>query len=257
MSRALCVDCSDWTHIQIEGADAVSFVQRVTTANVSKLAVGDQTWGAILTAKGRLLTVFMASRSEAGVALHVSPDNAQTTFDLLDRYLVMDDVALSSIVTPCYRVWTKPADVWTAPIVFGPPNDVASPTDVEAMRIWGGLPTYGIDISDANFPFETPLSEYLDYEKGCYIGQEPVFRVHTMGGAAKTLRLLVAEKGVLQRGLVLGTPEKADVGKVTSVTEDGKWALAMVHRSAWHPGSGLAAADVAAIVAAVPLAATP
>ena len=76
------------------------------------------------------------------------------------------------------------------------PATARSPTTdpaVERLRIRAGFLRYGVDVDEDHFPFETPLAQFLDYGKGCYVGQEPVFRVHAQGNAARTLRGLVVE----------------------------------------------------------------
>src|SRR5262249_46498910 len=96
---------------------------------------------------------------------------------------------------------------------------------------------YGADVDEDHFPFETPLARFLDYGKGCYVGQEPVFRVHAQGNAARMLRGLTIEGGSpIASGAVLTAPAK---GSVTSSIVDGDTlrALAYLHRTSWEPGS--------------------
>jgi folate-binding protein YgfZ len=122
------------------------------------------------------------------------------------------------------------------------PAPVASAPDgvVEILRVEAGFPRYGIDVDEDCFPFETPLARYLDYDKGCYIGQEPVFRVHAQGKAARTMRgLVIAGTHPAPRGAVVAHPAKADAGHVTSSVvspERGPIAMAYLHRTAWDVG---------------------
>jgi folate-binding protein YgfZ len=47
-------------------------------------------------------------------------------------------------------------------------------------RIENGLPWWGVDV-DGNFPAESRLDHLVDYEKGCYLGQETLARMHFRG----------------------------------------------------------------------------
>lgn len=48
-------------------------------------------------------------------------------------------------------------------------------------RVEAGLPWYGHDVSEDNFPKEARLDNHVNYEKGCYMGQEPIARMHYRG----------------------------------------------------------------------------
>jgi folate-binding protein YgfZ len=136
-------------------------------------------------------------------------------------------------------VWDDPAAVWKAPIVGDAAADMRAETDpeVERLRIRAGFLRYGVDVDEDHFPFETPLAALLDYGKGCYVGQEPVFRVHAQGNAARMLRgLLIDGTAPIAAGTALTAPAK---GTVTSSIVDGDAtrALGYLHRSCWEPGS--------------------
>ena len=49
------------------------------------------------------------------------------------------------------------------------------------LRIEAGLPIYNIDMDETNIPIEAGLWNALDFEKGCYIGQEVVARIKWRG----------------------------------------------------------------------------
>ena len=105
-----------------------------------------------------------------------------------------------------------------------------------------------------HFPFETPLAQFLDYGKGCYVGQEPVFRVHAQGNAARALRGLVVA-GPVARGAKIVHPAKDNAGSVTSAVagDDGKtWALGYLHRTCWDVGGTVTIDGHAAEVRALP-----
>ena len=59
---------------------------------------------------------------------------------------------------------------------------------LEVARIEAGVPRFGADMDDRNLPAECGIeSRAVNYEKGCYIGQEVINRLHTMGHVNRKL----------------------------------------------------------------------
>jgi len=235
------VDLPDWGHIRVTGADRVRFLQGMCTVNVETLPTGGHAWGAILSPKGRVLSVIEVTARADDLVVHCEPSLVDKSRALLDRYAVMDDVAFETLASPAHKVWSSPAEAWDAPLILAPPPAPPAPADeVEIARVEAGLLRYGVDVDEEAFPFETPLARFLDYQKGCYIGQEPVFRVHARGQSARALRgLVVAGDRPVAAGARVVHPERPDAGKVTSSAVSprrGAIALAYLHRSAWALG---------------------
>lgn len=91
----------------------------------------------------------------------------------------------------------------------------------ECARIEAGIPRYGADMDDTNFPAEAGITERaVSYSKGCYIGQEVIARIRTYGQVTRHL------KGFLLADTMTTLPAKGDplmlegkiVGAVTSAT---------------------------------------
>jgi tRNA-modifying protein YgfZ len=63
-----------------------------------------------------------------------------------------------------------------------------------ALRIEAGLPVFGVDISDENLAQEVGRTKAaISFNKGCYLGQEPIARIDALGHVNRELRsLLVA-----------------------------------------------------------------
>jgi folate-binding protein YgfZ len=241
----MIVDRTSWGRLRVTGGDRVRFLQGLTTINMEVLAAGAHAWGAILSPKGRVLSVIDIAHAGDAYVVACEPGLADKTRTLLERYAVMDDVVFEPLAGPAHQRWDDPASVWAAPIVAEPggaPEPGARPDDdpdIERLRIRGGFLRYGADVDEDHFPFETPLVRFLDYGKGCYVGQEPVFRVHAQGNAARMLRGLVIEGSApIAPGTALAAPAK---GSITSSIAAGEatHALAYLHRTCWDPGSTL------------------
>lgn len=111
---------------------------------------------------------------------------------------------------------TAPA-LWEAAKLAG-----AVPIGAEAfdiLRIEAGEPRYGIDMDETNVVTETGLDEAVSFTKGCYIGQEIIARIKYRGHVAKRLSgLLLAGKANVARGVVIGSVDGKEIGRVTSAT---------------------------------------
>jgi folate-binding protein YgfZ len=251
------IDRSSWGRLRVRGEDRVRFLQGLTTVNVEGLAVGGHGWGAILNPKGRVLTVIDVTRRDDAFEIACEGGLLDKTLALLERYAVMDDVTFEPITGPAHQIWESVADVWRAPIVEGPGSDARDDHDpeVERLRVRAGFLRYGVDVDEDHFPFETPLVQFLDYKKGCYVGQEPVFRVHAQGNAARTLRGLVIEgTDPIEPGTTIKHPAKENAGKVTSSVVDGGQTIALgyLHRTCWTPGDTVEVAGRPAVLRELP-----
>jgi len=247
------IDRSTWGRLAVTGSDRTRFLQGLTTINVESLADGQHRWGALLSPKGRVLSVIDIAQAGDHYVVTCEPKLAETTKTILEKYAVMDDVAFETIEGPVHQVWDDPASVWTAPFVDGVGEVNEADDAVERLRIRGGFLKYGADVDDDHFPFETPLAKLLDYGKGCYVGQEPVFRVHAQGNAARALRGFAVD-GVVTAGWVIKHPAKDNAGLVTSAIVDGDKTIALgyLHRTCWEPGGEVDIAGHRAVVHELP-----
>lgn len=256
--KTLCIDASDSGQLVVSGADRVRFVHSMCTANIETLGEGNWVRACVLNPKGRVLSIIEVKKRLEDLLVVCPPGLYDATLDMFDAHAIADDVEFARAEGPLSRVWADVAAVWEAMPILGPPEGpVASAEEIEVRRIEAGFPAYGVDVTDANFPFETPLIRHVDMHKGCYTGQEPVARVIARGSAQKQLVGLRLEgDGPAAAGDEIAVPEKERGGRVTSsvVSPDfGPIALAYVHRSAIAPGTAVTVAgDRRARVAALP-----
>src|SRR5690606_12855122 len=117
--HAMKIDRTSWGRLRITGGDRERFLQGLTTINVQALAEGAHAWGAILSPKGRVLTVIDITKLGDAFVIACEPSIADKTRALLERYAVMDDVVFEPITGPAHQVWEDAASVWRAPIVEG------------------------------------------------------------------------------------------------------------------------------------------
>lgn len=81
-----------------------------------------------------------------------------------------------------YEIWCEPAaaqSLWDLLTRSG-----AQPAGAQALEWWRilqGIPQFGKDIRDRDLPHETGQLQALNFNKGCYIGQEIVERIRSRG----------------------------------------------------------------------------
>lgn len=95
---------------------------------------------------------------------------------------------------------------------------------LDVVRVECGVPVYGIDMGEANLAQETGLEEEaISYDKGCYLGQEVVARVHFRGHVNRQLRGLEFAGGMPAAAMLLRDGAGKEVGQVTSAVESPQY----------------------------------
>jgi folate-binding protein YgfZ len=158
-----------------------------------------------------------------------------------------------------YELWietARAAALWDALVAAGAvPGGVAA---LEALRVLEGTPRYGVDILEKHLPQETGLSHALNFNKGCYLGQEIVERIRSRATVHRTLRQFSLDGALPEAGsLIPLTAEGAQhnpIGELTSFAQfdlpayTGKLALGFIRTEALerklplHYSGGTAAA---------------
>ena len=137
------------------------------------------------------------------------------------------------------RVGTEAAPALAAELLHAMEGVAAEPVGfaaAEALRVEAGFARFGPDFGAERFPQEVGETDALDFEKGCYLGQEVVARIHYRGKVNHRLcglRLGSAELPAPGSAVEL---EGHDVGRsgsavLSPILEEGI-ALAVLHRKA-------------------------
>ena len=119
-------------------------------------------------------------------------------------------------------------------IIGGEPESPASAElseiDAEALRIEAGMPRFGREIDERVLPAEAGLVERaVDFEKGCYPGQEPIARLHHRGHTNRGLRVIRidgTDVPPFDTDVILGGKV---VGRVTSAVARGDDVIALAY----------------------------
>jgi folate-binding protein YgfZ len=118
------------------------------------------------------------------------------------------------------------------------------------MRIEQGIPRWGRELTNDIIPIEANLEQRaIDYQKGCYIGQEVISRIKMSGQTNKRLCGLISLNDLpLQPGMKLAAPSAPgkEVGWITSATRNERQEIALgyVKRGFNNVGTKLAAVSL-------------
>jgi aminomethyltransferase len=152
-----------------------------------------------------------------------------------------------------YELWLAPGDVkktWDTLIQHG-----ATPVGSETLELWrivSGIPLHGVDIRDRDLPQETEQARALNFNKGCYVGQEIVERIRSRGAVHRKFSGFRADSNAaITVGMKVSSADK-DVGEITTVVSLGSdqpvLALGYIRREIAVPGKqvliGAAQAEV-------------
>jgi len=160
-----------------------------------------------------------------------------------------------------YEIWLEPASVrqlWDVLLAAG-----AAPAGVEALelqRIVSGIPRYGVDIRERDLPQETEQTRALNFNKGCYVGQEIVERIRSRGAVHRKFTGFVADGAepiAAGNKIVAGEKEVGEITSAASLRFAGREktvALGYIRREVGVPGREVTIGAVKATVVPLPVA---
>ena len=205
----------DTGFISVDGAEACAFLQSIITANVETLRVGSCCPCALLTAQGRVLIDMMVYRPKQNhFILRSDATRCDDLFTRLRRlepnfqlYLLMQNHNSNSKIngnmldgiTTIMSCIDPRSNALGMHIIIHDSQMPATNGDIIAWhksRIAAGIPEGSIDlIPERALMLEAGLDQLgaVDFEKGCYVGQEVTARMHYRGLVKRRLVPLVVE----------------------------------------------------------------
>jgi folate-binding protein YgfZ len=204
--------------------------------DVEALGIGDACEALLLTPKARVIAPLVVLRRAVDDFLLLTEDGlgerVRATL-LRSRFAAKCDIELESHLSSVVlggEVGIPTAD-------YGEPavevlDEELAPTiaedELELLRIRAGTPRLGREIDDRVLPAEAGLdARAIDFEKGCYPGQEPIARQHYRGRVNRTLRVLEIEGENLPAYDAELAHDGKVVGRVTSAAPEGDHVLAL------------------------------
>jgi folate-binding protein YgfZ len=210
--------------VKVSGEDARNFLNGLVTTDVTLLRPGLGRFGALLTPQGKITVDFLVTEAPSGhgggFLIDCARALAQGLADKLGFYKLRAKVAVENLSDNLGVLAAWDGDPAMKPdLAFADPRnaalgwrilvaaelaqkvadligaDLVDSAAYDAHRIASGVPRGGLDFmyGDA-FPHETNMDRLhgVDFEKGCYVGQEVVSRMQHRGTArTRTVRVIV------------------------------------------------------------------
>ena len=283
-------DLADRVKLSFTGNDRIRYLNGQLTAKLTG-ANGVQP-ACVTTAKGKLCADVFVGTWPAAAIVDADASVAETLQARLEKYIVADDVVIEDITEraalihcigierselenliglqtafPVNRLGTPGADfvipqrenvapIWEKLTARLP---IISAELAELLRIEAGVPRWGFELDENTLPAEAGMDRtHVDFHKGCYIGQEVISRVKSVGHVNRSLCGFVSQNGEpLPPKARIFSPESPDkdLGIITSsafsIGLNRHIALGFLRRGA--PESGLHAASEGMRDRAVPI----
>ena len=266
-------DLSSRAKFRVTGSDRLRFLNGQITNDARKTNETTALEACVLSARGKTNAhLFLSSASDAFL-LDADPAFREILPARFDRYVIADDVAIADVtdefaifhllgagaqslpnewrilqarrfVTVGWDIWVNNSDGARAKEELSARFQVQTEDQAEIFRIESGIPRWGRELTEEIIPIEANLEERcVDYEKGCYIGQEVISRIKMSGQTNKRLCGLLAQDGrPIAVGAQLRAPDGGrEAGWITSAIWsarlDRQIALGFVKRGFNSPGS--------------------
>lgn len=244
--------------LRLTGEQRLWFLHQLLTQDFEDMTPGEARDALMLSVHGRIRAFVESVATEDALLMHGETTLRETFPEELRRYVfatrveiedVTDDFGLILLVDAGWESITR--DVAPAAVAH-PTRSIGSDAgylwvgktdvaevratlesrgvqaideeDLELMRIEHRVPRWGAEMDDKTFPQEVAIdSSAVHYEKGCYLGQEAMAKIHFRGKVNRRLVRLSLSSPVEDGDLMLADER---VGRIT--TSHGSDALAII-----------------------------
>ncbi len=239
---------SQFGFLAVNGKDAKTFMQGYTTCDVNKLTDTEHL-GAICNLQGRMVTNFRIAETDEGLLLRMHLSLVPGTMAFLAKYIVFSKAELVDVSDQwhCYGVIGQAEDVQPGQIRLQIASDrfevwsQAEITDADdAASAWEqrdcdeGFAWIDSVTTEQYLPQMYNLHNLhgIDFEKGCYLGQEIIARAQYRGQLKRKLHRGESSADlaeVLEIGVALANDDGTALGDIIATA--GSTALAVVQNS--------------------------
>lgn len=193
----------DRTVITVTGGDAAGFLQNIVTADMDDVDRDGIGYGALLTPQGKIICDFLIHKADDGYHVDLRREATDTLLKRLTLYRLRAKVDIEP--RPDLAVFTtwdensvshgsrpdpRLAALGRRQVAPSDEEAAADAGDWDRWRISLGVPEGGVDYPfDESFPHDAALDALngVDFDKGCYVGQEVVSRMRHRGTARRRI----------------------------------------------------------------------
>jgi folate-binding protein YgfZ len=251
------IDLSGRSKWRLTGADRVRYLNGQVTNDIRRARPEEAMLACVTTAKGRLCGIVFVSAAPDFLRIDSEPELREELTARIERYIISDDAALEDVTNEecLFHLLRAEADLpeqidgaeIRAANRYGRAGvDIIVPQSrrelaleslaekyalipddlAEAIRIETGVPRWGAELGEETLPPEAGLDRTaIDYSKGCYIGQEVISRIKSIGHVNRQLAGFAASEP-LARGMTLHDGADKPAGEITSAAwgfGSGEW----------------------------------
>ncbi len=233
----------DRTLIRVSGPDAAPFLDNLLTQNVTRLADARVLYAALLSPQGKALADMMLWAAGDAIVIEADPARGADMLRRLGMYKLRAQVTLEDVSAMHAVLWaTEPFEGaspdprlgalgWRAltQAAPAPQGDVA----YDALRLSVGAPDLARDAAPEEvFAGEALLEELngVDFQKGCFVGQENVSRMKRRATTRKKFCPVVFEGPAPAYGAIV-TAGAAEIGQIRTGAEGRAIALLRLDRA--------------------------
>jgi hypothetical protein len=254
---------SDRAVVLVSGPAASSFLQGLVTNDIDKAMPGGAVHAGLLTPQGKILFDFFVVPAADGFLLEIAKTKAAELVQRLGFYRLRAQVEIAE--DPSFTVaaaWGEPLQIADGAIAYADPRlaglgqrillpagtslgnlgcTQAGEDEYRAHRIALGVPEGGRDYSFGDaFPHEAMFDQLagVDFNKGCFVGQEVVSRMEHRGTARKRI-VGVEGEGLLPPSGTDITAGGASIGTLGSVSGSSGLALLRLDRAEEAKAAGV------------------
>ena len=260
-SARIFFDLSARIKLRVSGADRVRFLNGQLTNDIRKASETKAIEACVLNAKGKMDGHLFAHVDNDSFLLDADPALQSSLQTRLEKYVIADDVTIEDVTQrlsifhvigasakisvathsietdrfgePGHDIWGSAADYDRVETELRNEFKFCDEKCAEILRIEQGIPRWGYELTNEIIPVEANLEQRcIDYEKGCYIGQEVISRMKMSGQRNKQLCGLVSfNDSPLAAGMKLFSTEteKKEIGWVTSASRSGDREIALAY----------------------------
>ena len=239
----------------ITGKDARKFLNGITTGNIlnSENKVIKTCW---LTPNGVLRSLIEIIFLERNLEVIILAGNINEIIDYFKQIIFpADDVLLSEpfLINRIQEIDESSSWRTYQPIFFKTEDkefeiyknklNLLNPNDLKLWKINQAIPSLEMEINGKNNPLELGLQDLIDFNKGCYLGQETMSKIKNVSSLKQEIRTWKSLESnfnldVEDKNLYINSAKDISVGKITSFFKSDSQikGLAMIKRKYLEEG---------------------
>lgn len=203
--------------ISISGEDRFDFLQSLVSNDVNKIRDGSILYGLFLNPQGRFMYDVFMFEEEDRILCDIQKSRKQELLNKLKMYKMRKDIQILSLEGKKVFVSFEESDTLKATIFKDPRNtnlgyrvysedfnSISNDlTKYHEKRISLLIPDADIDLDYMKtLPMDLEMHRInaIDFEKGCYVGQEVTARMNYRGKLRKTIKSFKAAKDGVEKG---------------------------------------------------------